>query len=687
MRSQTQKQLPIPWWTQSIVYWQANQVAITFHSPLERTAGIDRIIASLRLPMLNQFLAARGFQLQSFTTKDIPHPDEPSWNELEQLEVEVEQLEAEVEALERIVHRRASQTLLLANDVQSYKTPVERDLEEIETRIEVLEREIERRERVIHQQGNETSGNDGDGKEPPRRDLNSTIGKYLFVPASGRGTLVICFFHSSNPSLLPSSSMHGHSKEGSPVIDNTQTVVKLINQNLERLKQDGDIPIVAASPNWISGGAPGIGIACPASVPIPLPKDRTYMRWHFELPELSETLQNLKGDGTTIYVLDATPTTKHIEQVASHIGNKNALLQSLAVAMNGTSPAIEIQYQSIPARLNSVRTGKDIYGRHFGFKMPDHGLFITGILHDLVPNAKIRCIRVLNDACVGDLGMIVDALNTIQQHMVSEKITQAVINLSMVIVPSSANLPDIWFSEGNKRTDGLATMIQELDPFTIGFHMVVHSLVAQGAVVVAAAGNDSDASNYRGTSEGIAHRSGPRYPAAFPEVISVGSVDKQGQATSYSDYPALPPHYNGVATYGGALPHPVVPPETPNEPEPAGAKTWANVDDAVVGLYSSAHYPMLSATDEPPEGYNAPEYSHGWAYWSGTSFATPIVSALAARLLQAKHNGNLSTSMSVKDLITTASGQKLLTTSHNSFSNNTGFGVAIGLLKAVQTGS
>src|SRR5260370_28674972 len=46
-------------------------------------------------------------------------------------------------------------------------------------------------------------------------------------------------------------------------------------------------------------------------------------------------------------------------------------------------------------------------------------------------------------------------------------------------------------------------------------------------------------------------RVGPRYPAAFPEVISVGAVDGQGNATLYRDYPAAPPNHNGIATYGG----------------------------------------------------------------------------------------------------------------------------------------
>lgn len=681
MRNQAQEQSRSPWWNQSVVHWQANQVAITFHSPLDRAEGMEQVIESLRLNDLNQFLAAHGFQLRSFTLKDVPHPAEASLYELEQLEAELEQLEAEVEMLERVARNRMPFTWLHTSDGQPYKTPAQQDLEELEARIELLEREIEQRERAARQHDNATPGNEGDSQEPPRRGLNSPVGKYLFAPTSGQGTLAMCFFHCSNPSLAPSSSRHGNGKEGATTADTTKVVAKLINQNLDKLKQDGHIPLVSAAPNWISGGAPAIGSACPASEPIPVPEDRAHTRWHFTLPELSDSLKALKGDGVTVFVLDTMPSEAHIRQAAQHIGNKNMLLQSVVAAMNNMPPSIVIPTpKSIPARLDTIQTGKDIYGRRFGFKMPDHGLFVTGILHDLVPNAKIECIRVLNDSGVGDLGMIIDALHEIQQRMAKQEVKRVVVNLSMIIVAPDANLPDLWFADDSTHTEGLAAMIQDIDLLLAGFRMVIQSLVTQQkAVVVASAGNESDANNFHGMNGGVSHRFGPRYPAAFPEVISVGAVDNEGLATPYSDYPSIPPNHNGVATYGGALPQPV-----PPQPEPL-VKTHAVVKDAAVGLYSSSHYPTLSASDTPPDEYT--DDSHGWAYWSGTSFATPIVSSLAALLLQAQQKGDLPANMSIEDLITTALGQQLLTATHTAFSNHTGFGVDIGLLRAVQMGS
>jgi hypothetical protein len=55
------------------------------------------------------------------------------------------------------------------------------------------------------------------------------------------------------------------------------------------------------------------------------------------------------------------------------------------------------------------------------------------------------------------------------------------------------------------------------------------------------------------------------------------------------------------------------------------------------GIYSSVEFPPLSL-DPPAQYYTAPN-DHAWAYWVGTSFATPIISALAARVLEA--NGGI----------------------------------------------
>src|ERR1700732_1534234 len=65
------------WWNRTVKYWQENQSAITFHSPVEVSAGPQQIIASLHLDRLNSFLNTNGFNLKSFRPKDVPGGSEP----------------------------------------------------------------------------------------------------------------------------------------------------------------------------------------------------------------------------------------------------------------------------------------------------------------------------------------------------------------------------------------------------------------------------------------------------------------------------------------------------------------------------------------------------------------------------------------------------------------------------------
>ncbi len=110
------------------------------------------------------------------------------------------------------------------------------------------------------------------------------------------------------------------------------------------------------------------------------------------------------------------------------------------------------------------------------------------------------------------------------------------------------------------------------------------------------------------------------------EVIPVGAVDKYSNTTSYSCYPGP----NGIATYGGEVPD--VEPDNPPSNDPD-----VIISDAVRGIYSAVHYPPESK-DPPARQYKAPN-NRGWAYWVGTSFATPVISAVAARVLELKLRG------------------------------------------------
>src|SRR5205807_2532708 len=82
-------------------------------------------------------------------------------------------------------------------------------------------------------------------------------------------------------------------------------------------------------------------------------------------------------------------------------------------------------------------------------------------------------------------------------------------------------------------------------------HQAIISTVNAGAVIVAAAGNDSNSLEMKG-------RIGPRYPANFPEVVSVAAVTRdEKKASSFSDRATSHLQPNGIATYGGERAKPV----------------------------------------------------------------------------------------------------------------------------------
>ncbi len=511
------------------------------------------------------------------------------------------------------------------------------------------------------------------------RGLNSLYGKYLFYSPTDQGTLVVGFFRVKThemhhpvqgmTSMLGSAGMHGGGES------NARQIVNIINYNVEKLRQEGKIPVVAAMPNWI-GGATCFGHGC-SSPPVPVQNENSCASpecWTIELPDLSATMRSLDGNGVTIFVLDSMPMREQIEKAAEGADGNNLLLQDIVAQIKeGT---ISFNDQVLPEKLwenadDQLVTGRDIYGRAAGFPMPDHGLFVIGILRDLASGAKIEWMRTVNDFGMGDVHMLINGLEKIQKRMATDLLNQPiVISLPIVYSPPQDELPQVWFSaDGSFQAGDLGPMMRNIELLRTPLQLVIQSLTTHGAVIVAGAGNDSN-------SPDMPMRLPPRYPAAFPEVIAVGAVDKNGNAALYSDYPSLPPRHNGIATYGGGLPLP--------ESHP-GSMTAATHVDALRGVFSSPTYPALAA-DDPQAEYEAPNKS-AWACWPGTSFATPIISALAARVLEKMQSNNIHLpshlwASQVQWAITTAKGQETMLTDNGPLSLQSEFGVS--LLRAVQ---
>ncbi|HXZ03486.1 MAG TPA: hypothetical protein VEH81_01565, partial [Ktedonobacteraceae bacterium] len=382
--------VPQPW-NYMVIYWHENQAAITFHSKLDLADGKQKIIQSLNLEALNQFLNMRGFHLTSFTLDDVP------------------------------------------------RTP------------RTEEHPPSRRKK-------------GDTQKEEETPINSPTGKYLFPAPSDLGTIVLGFFHieqsASTYSKSTRSSMNGtgNSSYGDEEADNTRQLVDLINHNLDTLRQ-GKIPVVAATPNWLSGGA-GCVTHTMAPPAIPIGHGDSHVSspglWPILLPELDDTMLHHTGKGVTVFVLDSMPDPVEISNAAASTGHNNLLLQKIVNQISGAEkPPIKLKYQNLGSRLDDStspeqpKSGDDLYGRSFPYPSQDHGLFITGMIRDLAKDATIEYIRVLNDYGVGDMSGLLDTLSQIQGRLEQHGNLYeqpVVINLSLGAIPSQEDLARLWFN-------------------------------------------------------------------------------------------------------------------------------------------------------------------------------------------------------------------------------------------------
>ncbi len=503
-----------------------------------------------------------------------------------------------------------------------------------------------------------------------QRALTDETGKYLFFPKDDRGRYVptlISFFTftqsgtmsgmrtmSAQPAMngmamggqgQGTDEQGGDDGKGMPTMENpVARLVNLINRESESLRSSlnaSAVTSVTASPTWQCGGTtvtPDRPVAqgCPLSPPIPVTEvcSTSPGLWPITLPELPSNLQNATGDGVTVFVLDTLPKLGTIQRAAEGAEKDNLLLGDV---MENVVPLAN--YQILPDVLDvpsphMPETGKDLYGRLIGFHMADHGLFEAGIIHDIAPDANVECIRVLNDFCVGDVSVLIHALDGIHTRLMPDGDLYGkpvVVNLSLVIPADSEAI-----------NAGIEPNL--LDPTRHALYSAIKALSDLGVVFAASAGNEGDLRYTPMNPDG--ERPDALYPAAYAyygpnpveTMIPVGAINGTGKAASYSCYPGP----RGVAAYGGEVP-------AKSDIKTVDHVTHVTKIDGMIGIYSALQYPALSVEDRIAS-YPVPN-AHGWAYWVGTSFATPIISALAARILEATARETLTPRVPVQQAI------------------------------------
>ena len=229
-----------------------------------------------------------------------------------------------------------------------------------------------------------------------------------------------------------------------------------------------------------------------------------------------------------------------------------------------------------------------------------HGTFISGIVRQAAPDCRVLSIRIMHSDDVVYEGDLLCALALLADRIAAAE------NGSMAGMVDVVSLSLGYFDES-------AADIT----YSSGLWQVIQVLLDLGVAVVAAAGNYSTSRRF--------------YPAAFSlepspvPVISVGALNPNGSKALFSD--------GGRWVRAWA----------------AGAAVVSTYPDDVNGSLTPqvrvhTHPGRLTPSGGRPddrEALDPDDFRGGFAAWSGTSFAAPLIAArIAAQLLeQAEVNG------------------------------------------------
>jgi subtilisin family serine protease len=381
---------------------------------------------------------------------------------------------------------------------------------------------------------------------------------------------------------------------------------RTVEQVVCEVNRVGDRYTVSADPNyhvspaggWTGGGSPwtqngdwaqeqifggGIGTATSADF---------QAQWAFGqngiglFDSAGNRLTNYTGDGVRIGIFDTSPFAE--------LGSNGMATISWQTLQGADGPPLTVQHiEPILAPTCpgiDRKTGTDREGQN----LSNHGLFVAGLAHAVAPASEIYLVRVLEDDACGSLHTIEKGLSMFIIETIREKGTLrgTVINLSLGVheppEPRRLGLPE--------KVESLARLLKMAE--------------SQGAVVVAAAGNDSYAD-----SRNAPH--GMEVPAAYPFVLGVAASDAQRERGCFSNQ-------GDVAAPGGD--------------GQSGTEMACEIPDC----QTNHDLCLISLVRTDSSAY-------GFAYWLGTSFATPLVSGQAALLLDGTRVTSSSTANEIID--------------------------------------
>jgi hypothetical protein len=382
--------------------------------------------------------------------------------------------------------------------------------------------------------------------------------------------------------------------------------------------QSADLEVVSAMPHvHLRAQEDSVGPS-PGSFPRPVYPDQVPAGWNSRFyqpvdPRLDLARAALDVEPVRVAVLDAMPSLAQAKAHAERVHNQQ-LFETVSWLENQgpvDSAYAHESKQLAPhhAGMPTIRAGS----APRPYPMPDHGLFVSGLIHGIAPRAPLTLEPVLDEFGQGDLSLLLLGLKRVLGRKAPSE--PQIVNLSLGFLPHPARLPAAWYGLPRPQDADYLHADELFDPQR-GAHWVAANRTAVGravdllevglrelgrylslnnCLVVAAAGNDSLA-----RVETRRARMEPRLPARFDTVLGVAATTSNPrQPARYSNLGDEHELGDHVATFGG---------NSSDALEP---------EDGVIGIYAG----------EFPDG--RPNET-GWAFWSGTSFATGIVSGIAA---------------------------------------------------------
>jgi subtilisin family serine protease len=328
-----------------------------------------------------------------------------------------------------------------------------------------------------------------------------------------------------------------------------------------------------------------------------------------------------------VFVLDTIPDCKRIDWATNNLGSHGVWQRVWAQSLSKRAPY---------ASKKLVPWLDDLQGPKHDYEMPDHGLFIAGTIAMLAPNADIHLVQVLNNYGVGTLESVLEGLKYVYDKRMADRAKKkaerkTVLNCSFMLSipltkrqlkkPIRSDLETFFMDytiHGDQHVlyddDPARAHYVTLAPQQTLERWLVRPLIevlnviynripvitsgeeilqladASNMMIFAAAGNDGKHPKHPPAS----------YPAAYRPIHGVGALDKSKthKMAEYSNI-ADSPVTDGFLTFGGF----------------PGKK-------GMLGLYIHSIYPTTGKANV-----------NGWARWSGTSFATGVMSGLAAAAL------------------------------------------------------